>query len=138
MHNITSFIQDDIIKQINAIGFTYEETLDIHLHAVTFVSSHVIFANPDLVTLYELSEEYFHARLSHKRQHKEYDVRNPDEREAHNLALTYLINRWVYYDGSNNWLTFTAVTGVPYEFEQKIIEEFQINYGLPTTHMSFI
>ncbi|QVV90861.1 hypothetical protein [Weissella tructae] len=135
MYDVTQFIREDILQDIDKIGFSHEETTDMHLHAVTFVKSKVIFSNPDTVTLFELVEEFVHAKDSHTRKNIEYDIRNPDERDAHNIACQYLLERWDYYNGPINWLVFIELTGAPHYFEYQIIDHFKSKEDLTFGHV---
>ncbi|MBS0950219.1 hypothetical protein JK159_07570 [Weissella minor] len=124
METIEQWIIEDIVKSIKGIGFSIEEAPLPYLHATTNTDAKLIIYNRHTVTLFELAEEFIHARDKHTRHHKEYDVRNSDETEAHKLALQFLLDCWACYDGAKNWLNFVTVTGVPADFEKDIVDYF--------------
>lgn len=125
MNTIIGYIKEDILKLIDEIGFNIEEIPIKHMAAGTDYRCRVIMYNPETVTLFELAEEYFHAKYSHTRKNVEYDIRNSDERDAHALACEYLLDLWSYYNGSINWLVFIEYTGTPHYFEYKIVDYFK-------------
>ncbi len=122
METIEEWIIEDILKSIRRLGFSIEEAPLPYLHATTHSDAKVVIYNRQTVTLFELTEELIHARYKHKRRQKEYDVRNPDEGDAHHLALLFLLDCWKCYDGSKNWLTFMTVTGTSEEFESDVVD----------------
>lgn len=124
MEAIGNWILEDILKSIKQLGFSIEEAPLPYLHATTNSEAKLIIYNQETATLFELAEELIHATYGHRRRNKEYDVRNTDESDAHYLCLQFLLDRWNYYEGSENWLTFMTVTGTPEEFEDEIIESF--------------
>lgn len=137
METIEEWIIEDILKSIRQLGFSIEEAPLPYLHATTNSEAKVVIYNKQTVTLFELTEELIHARYRHKRRRQEYDVRNPDETDAHQVALQFLLNRWNYYGGSKNWLTFITVTGTPSDFEAEICESFNAEKHIATNSVSF-
>ncbi|MBM7617303.1 hypothetical protein JOC36_000852 [Weissella uvarum] len=127
MDTIEEWIIEDILKSIKQIGFSVEQVPLSSTHALTDCKASVIMYNPDSTTIFELAEEYEHAKNQHHRQWTEYDVRNKDEAEAHHLALDYILDRWQAYEGSNNWLTFMTVTGTPNDYEDDVAEALKPN-----------
>ncbi|MFP7242397.1 hypothetical protein [Pediococcus pentosaceus] len=134
METIFDFIRDDILSDIEKIGFDVEAVPLNQVHAVTYSDAGIVVYNSETCCLYELAEELHHARLGHHRQWAGYDIRNHDEKEAHQASLEYLIDRWLYYGGSQNWLTFITVTGTPGDAEQVIIDAFRTNGGSLATY----
>ncbi|GAK30696.1 hypothetical protein WOSG25_041370 [Weissella oryzae SG25] len=123
MNKIKDWILDDILNSINKLGFCVETAEIETLHACTDNTRELIIYNPDLASLYELSEEYIHALKHHHRRNPEYDFRNPDEAEAHDLALDYLLERWCSYECPNNWLFFMEAMGTPAYLQDSIIDK---------------
>ncbi|WP_419153993.1 hypothetical protein [Weissella viridescens] len=124
METIEEWIIEDICKAISQSGFSIEKGALPYLHATTNSKARVVIYNPETVTLFELAEEMVHAQYRHSRQQREYDVRNSNEGDAHQKALQYLLDRWCYYEGSENWLTFVTVTGTPCEFSDDVERYF--------------
>lgn len=126
MEKIEKWIFNDILNSIHKLNFSTEAAPFPYLHASTDPYRKLIVYNPNTVTLYEITEEYIHALKNHHRKNSGYDFKNPDESEAHNLALDYLIDRWWYYDGANNWLRFMNATGAPAHLQDLIVAEFNV------------
>ncbi|WP_419154528.1 hypothetical protein [Weissella bombi] len=124
MEEIQKWIFEDIITEIKKISFSIEAAPLAYLHAITSPKSKVIICNPDTVSLFELSEEKVHAEYNHHRRFKEYDVLNLDEQESHQLSFHYLLNRWQWYEGCQDWLKFVMATGTPSYFKDEIITAF--------------
>ncbi|MHC8464528.1 hypothetical protein [Weissella tructae] len=138
MNTIIGYIKEDILKLIDEISFNVEEIPIKHMAAGTDYRCRVIMYNPETVTLFELAEEYFHAKDSHTRKNIGYDIRNSDERDAHDSAFRFLINRWSYYGGPENWLSFIELTGTPHYFEYKIVEQFKNDEYSSSTYARFV
>lgn len=123
MELIESYIWEDVTTLIDKISFSMVE-LPISKPAYTDPSSDTIFYNKSLISLYSITEEYFHALLDHHRKYEEYDFLNPDEHEAHDLALDYLYDEWDKYDLPPNYLRFTEALKTPSHLNNRIEKHF--------------
>lgn len=124
MELMHDWIMADILKNIRSLDYDIEKLPITNLSATTNNQRKVIIYNPDSVTLFEITEEYFHALKKHHRLY-DYDVLNKDESEAHSLALKYLFAKWCKYVGVNDWLQFSEAMGVPSEHYETVIEMFK-------------
>lgn len=124
MEIISEWIQKDIVSDILSVGFKVENALISSPAAVTVLNPALVIFNSKLVTLFELAEEYIHAREHHHRRCAEYDVRNPDEIEAHHLAIEYLIALGEKYDCPRDWQQFMIATGTPAHLRDYVIEQY--------------
>lgn len=123
MELIESYIWEDITTLIDNISFNMVD-LPISKPAYTDPSSNTIFYNKTLISLYSITEEYFHALLEHHRKYEEYDFLNPNEREAHELALNYLYNEWDKYDLPSDYSRFIDAIKPPFHLHSKIENHF--------------
>lgn len=123
MEEVESYIYKDLKRDISSIDYSIV-SLDLERPAYTDPVLPFIFYNPDRGNLYTLTEEYFHALKKHHRRYN-YDVLNNNESEAHNLALSYLFNKWIDYVGVNDWLQFCEALGVPCEHYDAVINMFK-------------
>lgn len=137
METIEEWIAEDILNAIKKIDYSIEEVPITAINAVTHCETRTVLYNPSTASLFDLAEEYEHAKNFHRRQWLEYDVRNKNESEAHHLAVKFILERWNCYEGSDNWLTFMTVTGTPVDYEDEIIEYFNFHSDLSASSVGF-
>lgn len=121
---IQDYMYEDIMNNIHSLGFTIANLDLIDCIAVTDMYSQTVFLNSSSITLFVLAEEYIHARQHHHRRCDGYDVRNPDEIEAHHLAIDYLIASGEKYDCPRDWQQFMIATGTPAHLRDYVIEQY--------------
>ncbi|QIL49898.1 hypothetical protein G7084_00290 [Weissella coleopterorum] len=123
MEEIENYIWEDVTKLIKNISFDLVN-LPMNKPAYTDPSNDIIFYNESTISIYSITEEYFHALLKHQRRYDQYDFLNPAEHEAHDLALKYLYKEWDKYDLPSDYLRFTEAMNPPYHLCNKIEDHF--------------
>lgn len=129
----------DLKRMINSTGYCVVE-LPMDKQGYTDNKSKSVFINPDIVSVFALTEEYFHIKHHHSGRliWTDNDERNPNEHEAWNSAINWLKKQWDVYVGTDNYYDFMISLGVPSTLEPNVKQEFGvIEYNfLKETHLN--
>ena len=115
-------------------------SLPLDIEGYTNNARSLVFINPDIVSIFALTEEYFHIKHHHSGRliWTDNDERNPNEHEAWNSAINWLKKQWDIYVGTDNYYDFMISLEVPSTLEPNIKQEFGvIEYNfLKETHLN--
>lgn len=119
---------EEISRLINKEGYdVFKLKMDHDAYTVNELKG--VFYDPDCLTLFGLTEEYFHIKFKHKGRlmWTDNDERNPNEHEAWNAAIHWLKLKWDCIVDNDNYYEFMLSCGIPYHFEDSVKEEFISN-----------